>query len=95
MSKYFVHYSCGSKCKNSAESEADAYIRTLDGTLLKSIEGRHEFVKNVKSEIGHINQRNRRCRDVLFHTWGDNGTLNIGIAEGVGYLRIYRVNREE
>lgn len=93
MSKYFVKYDSGTKCKNTADKEAETYARSLDGILLNSVSAKTDFIKEVRHQIELINLRNRRCKDVRFSTWNGEGT-NIGISEGICYLRIYKVNKE-
>lgn len=93
MSKYFVKYEGHSKAKNNAETAADQYAEKQDGILLLGVQVKEEFIKQVKNDIDKINLKYSRCRDVRFSTWSQDA-FNIGIGEGLCYLRIYKVNKE-
>jgi hypothetical protein len=94
MSKYFVKFINGNQCKNSAESTAYNYVKTLDGILFPDEESKYDFTKEVNRRIEEINIESRRCRDVKFSMWNYDTSTQISIADGICYLEIYKVNLE-
>lgn len=95
MSKYYVKVDNGIQCKNSAEKAVDEYVKGLDGILLPSLQAKKDFEKEVKNQVAKLNGMYRRCGDVRVHQWGDDeGTTNIGFAEYICYIRIYKVKEE-
>ncbi|MDR1981353.1 MAG: hypothetical protein LBQ39_07030 [Tannerellaceae bacterium] len=101
MSKYFVLVNYGNACKNTAEREADGYAKMLAGYLLPDERTKNEFINELEREIGEINSRNRRCRDVSIETWNDresgavlNPATHVLIGGGTCSLRILKVRKE-
>lgn len=94
MSKYFVKFDHGNMCKNNAEKAVEEYIRALDGILLPSLQTKEDFVKGVKNHVTKLNDMYRRCKDVPVKVWETKSTTNIGFADYICYIRIYKVKEE-
>ena len=97
MTKYFVKFENGNKCKNNAEIRVEEQMKALDGTLLPDETSKKNFINTVRKMIDDTSMQFRRCKPVQFSHWNmdlDEAT-HISIGGGICYLRIYIVRHEK
>ena len=94
MSKYYIKFDNSNNAKNKAEEETKEYAACLDGILIPNEQLKDKFLIDMQARIDKINQEYKRCRDVKVSIWISDETQHVSLADGICYIRIYKVKKE-
>lgn len=75
MAQHFFKVGMTYVPKNKLHEDIQAFVKSLDNTLMTSDMAKNDFVNMLKAKLANLNKKNARCKPVEMHffKWSKTG----------------------